>query len=114
MANTECLNTLELVRQAKKAVASAELNKDLTPDQRNTLVGLYWDLEDLEDKLILQDISKQVDVLTSDASDLANLTANMDKSVAQLSVVADTVNVAAKAVGALVQIASTASAAGLI
>ena len=108
------MNALEAVRTAKNTVSDAMVSKDLQPDQRTQLVNLYWDLEDLEQKLIVEDISKQVDVLTSDAKDLQNVTAEMQGDIAALNAVVSAVNTAAQAVAAVVQIAQTAAAAGFL
>jgi hypothetical protein len=113
MPDQELLSTLQLVRTAKNTVANAELDPNLSAADRSGLITLYWDLDDMEDKLILQDLGDQIDTLTSDCKQLQSTVSQMDQTIGELANVAKDVSAAAAAVGALVQIAAAAAKAGL-
>ena len=54
MANTERLAALQKVRVARNAVQAARTKAGLTPEDQTALTKLFFDLDDLEDSLILE------------------------------------------------------------
>src|SRR5262249_5746538 len=111
MANTERLATIAQVRDAKNAIGGAQLAQGLTDAQRVDLVTLFWKLNDVESKLILQDIKAQIDTLVADSNDMEKIADDMRGKIAELNAVADKVDKAAKAIGVLVKIAELAAQA---
>jgi len=110
MPDSEVLQTLALVRTAKQSCSTAQLSNQIPDDQKVQLVKMYWDLDDLEGNLILQDLTAVVDKLTQDANDLTTVTGQLQTSIAQIQAVAQDVDTAAKAVQALVDVIKAAAA----
>ena len=107
------MNTLKLVTTAQQTVSTAELNTTLTDAQRSLLVRMYWDLDKLQQNLILTNLSQQVAALTASSNDLKAATQQLQGQVASLNNVAQDVNAAANAVGVLVNVLASAAAAGI-
>lgn len=114
MANTERLAALQKVRIARNAVQEALVNPALSSDDKASLEGLVSDLDDLEDSLILGDISDKVETITEDGAKLnetvTEMTAAASKLAKELSLVED----AAKAVSGLAAVVSLAASHGLL
>lgn len=114
MANTERMNTLQIVRAARQAVDKVRKLPDLTPAQQNLVDSAYSTLVDIEDTLVLEDIKSSVKALEDGADELGELTSRMKKSIGKIKKIADTVDKAATAVGALANVVSTAMSAGIL
>jgi len=114
MANTERLAALQKVRVARNAVQAARTKTGLSPEDQTALTKLFFDLDDLEDSLILEEISEKIDSLTTDAKDLAKVASEIKNAHAALAKEAALVEDAAKAVNGLVQVVTAAVSAGLI
>jgi hypothetical protein len=114
MANTERLAALARVRLARNAVQAARGQAGLSPEDQSRLVLLFADLDDLEDQLILRDISEDVDSIRKDATELKDVVAGMASSATKLGRELGLVDDAAKAVGALAEVVSLASSHGLV
>ena len=114
MANTERLAALQKVRMARNAAQAARATPGLTADDQTTLTKLFFDLDDLEDVLILEEISDKVDTMTADAKDLAQVAGEIKNANAALAKVAKLVEDAAKAISGLVQVVTAAASAGLL
>lgn len=114
MANTERMNTLQIVRVARQAVDKVRKLPDLTPAQQNLVDSTYLTLVDIEDTLVLEDIKSSVKALRRGADELDELTSRMKKSIDKIKKIAGTVDKAATAVGALANIVSTAMSAGIL
>ena len=114
MANTERLAALQKVRIARNAVQTARATSGLTTDDQSTLTKLFFDLDDLEDVLILEEIGDKVDSMTADAKDLAKVAGEIKNASAALAKVVKQVEDAAKAVSGLMQVVTAAASAGLI
>jgi hypothetical protein len=114
MGDTERLAALSKVRVARNAVQAARANDGLSPDAQSGLTKLYFDLDDLEDLLILEDITDKLATIQNDAADLKQSVAAMggaaDKLAKELSLVDD----AAKAIGGLAKVVALAASHGLI
>ena len=72
------------------------------------------DLDDLEDSLILEEISEQVTALKADAKDLTEVAGRIKAIDGALAKEAALVEDAAKAINGLVQVVTAAASAGLI
>lgn len=113
MANTERLNTLQMVVAARKAVGAARTLK-LTTKQQDLVDDAYACLIELEDTLVLERIKSRIQKLEARGKELSKLTARMKKSIDKLKSIATKVGRAAKAVGALADITSKAASAGIL
>jgi hypothetical protein len=111
MANTERLNTIAQIREAKNSIGIAKLNPALSDDQRLDLITLFWKLDEVEGKLILNEVSQQVAILTADAEALKGIADGMQTTIDELRNVAKNVKKAAEAIGVLVQIAELVAGA---
>lgn len=114
MANTERLAALQKVRIARNAVQAARVKAGLTPEDQTALTRLFFDLDEVEDSLILDDIRDKVDSMRTDAKDLAEVAGQVKNAHAALTKEAALVEDAAKAVNGLVQVVTAAASAGLI
>lgn len=114
MANTEIIATLAKVRTAKLAVDQANTDPTLTPVQSGLLTNTSLALNDVENKLILQDIQSWIGQIQSDGNQLKSLSSQIQATIASLSKVAQYVQDAATAIGALASALATAFSGGLI
>jgi hypothetical protein len=114
MANTERLAALARVRLARNAIQMAQGQPGLASDDQSRLVSLFADLDDLEDLLILQDISENVDSIWKDATELKEVVAGMASSATKLGRELGLVDDAVKAVAALAEVVVLASSHGLV
>jgi hypothetical protein len=113
MANTERLAVLAQVREAKNAVGYAQLEPTLGAAERTRLNALFWTLNDVEGRLILIDISSQVDLLVQDSLRLESVAEGLRGAIESLNQIADRVEKAAPAIGVLVKLAELAASAGV-
>ena len=107
-------NTREKVKIARERVGELRDTTDLTPAQMNLVDSIYILLLDLEDRLVLENLKKNIKQLQAKSAKLAEITTKMKKSIAKLKKVAKVVNDAAKAVGVLADILAKASSAGIL
>jgi hypothetical protein len=113
MANTERFNTLQRIVIARKQVNQARQASKLKPDQRNLLDTTYAALVDIEDLLILKDIRDSVDRMRVGSKRLSSLVSDYKAATGRLKKIAQLIADAAKALGALADIATKAAAAGI-
>ena len=114
MANTERLAALQKVRIARNAAQAARAKTGLTADDQTALTKLFFDLDDLEDVLILEEISDKIDSLRKDSKDLAEVARQVKNAHSALAKEAALVEAAAKAINGLVQVVTAAASAGLL
>jgi hypothetical protein len=114
MANTEIMATLQKVRLAKTAVGSARNSPGLSQGQSDTLDSAYVTLDEVENKLILQDIGQWIAVIEADGNRLTGLATQIQSAITSLQSVAHLVQGAATAIGALASIISKGVSSGLI
>jgi hypothetical protein len=107
------LNTLAVVATAQKTVSNAQTDPSISDADKSALLNLYWALDDIQQRLILQAITAQVQQLTDDSTALQTTTQQLQVQIASLNNVAKDVNAAASAVAALVNVAAAAAAAGI-
>ena len=109
MANTQRLEVLQVVRQAKTAVRNEGSGADLNKQQKAVLENLFVDLERLEDDLILGVLNEKIETLTSTSKNLKAVAKDVKQEVDKLSGIAEMVENTAKAVEMLVAVAGKAS-----
>jgi hypothetical protein len=109
MANTQRLEVLQTVRQAKTAVRDEGSDADLNKQQKAVLENLFVDLERLEDDLILGILDEKIESLTSTSKNLKAVAKDVKQDLDKLSGIAELVENAAKGVEMLVDVASKAS-----
>jgi hypothetical protein len=114
MADTERLAALQKVRTARNAVQAARATAGLSTDEQSALTKLYFDLDDLEDSLILEALSNRIDAMGADAKDLASVAAKVKEASGALDREMTLVEDAAKAIQGLVQVVAAAASAGLL
>ena len=114
MANTERLAALVKVRVARNAVQTAQGQVGLSSEDQSRLVSLFADLDDLEDLLILEDITEKVESIRKDATELKEVVAGMTSSATKLKRELSLVDDAAKVVVVLAEVVSLAAAHGLV
>ena len=114
MAKTEQLAAIQKVRLAYNAAQSARKRPDLSPEEESTLTALAFQLEDIEDDLILEDLASHIDAVTEAAAGLKAavdaISATQSHIEHEVALVAD----AAKAISGLATVLSTAAAHGLL
>lgn len=113
MANTERLAALQKVRAAETAIDGA-LRGPLSDDEKSALVKLDAVLEQLEDSLIVDEIQEQVASIRESASMLTETVEAINRANSRIASTLSIVETAAKAVDALGQIVSIATAHGLL
>jgi hypothetical protein len=109
MANTQRIEVLQIVRQAKTAVRDEGSDADLNKQQKAVLENLFVDLERLEDDLILGILDEKIESLTSTSKNLKAVAKDVKQDLDKLSGIAELVENAAKGVEMLVDVASKAS-----
>jgi hypothetical protein len=114
MSNTERLAVLQKVRIAHDAVEGDRVQNSLAGDEQTALTKLAFLLDDLEDTLILQDITTQVESIKAAAANLTDLVASMKQASAAIAKDLSLVNDAAGAVSALATIVSLGVSHGLV
>ena len=110
MANTERLAVIQIVRQAKKSAGSARFDTSISSKKRKELEKLYIKLDEIEDLLILEEITTKVDALTQAATDLEVINDHIIENIKELEGIAEMVGKAAKSVKILVTLAVQAAA----
>ncbi|WP_428352918.1 hypothetical protein [Methyloprofundus sp.] len=110
MANTERLKVIQIVRQAKKSAGSARFDVSISSKKRKELEKLYIKLDEIEDMLILEEITNKVDALTQASTELEVINDNIRKNIKELEGIAEMVGRAANAVKILVVLAVQAAA----
>ena len=114
MANTERLAALAKVRTARNAIQDVLAAENVSAADRTSLQGIVFDLNELEDLLILADISEKVDALRTDSDDLGKTVAAMTAAGDKVAKAVALVDVAAKALGGLADVVAMAASHGLI
>lgn len=113
MANTELLMVLAKVRASKKA--ASELLKDDSiagKDDRALLERLEAKLDQVEDDLILADLSERVEQLKSASIALGKVVGQMKTAAQKIQNLVDQIDDAARALKILADIAAKAAAIG--
>jgi hypothetical protein len=108
MANTERMAALQTVREAKNAVMAARMTQGASAADQATLTELYFELEDLEDSLILDWNEASLERINNDARGLTDLVAKMQGSAAHLQQLAATIKKVSDVVGVVVDVATKA------
>lgn len=111
--NTEILNTLKSVQQAKEEAIDEKANPDLSKAEKLKLEPLIVHLNNIERALINEARDEMINALTNDALPLKELTEEMKTSIQKLERVAEIVQTAAEKVEALIKIMGIATKVGL-
>lgn len=114
MANTERLNALQYVIDARRAIDDVRGQDGLTQKQQKMLDDVHDSLVDMEDLLVEEDIQKTIKGLEQGESDLKELIKRMKQSSKDIQQLTNAVADAAKAVGAVADIIATAASAGIL
>ncbi|MCP4267016.1 MAG: hypothetical protein GY777_15840 [Candidatus Brocadiaceae bacterium] len=114
MANTEKMKVLQLVRETKNAIWDAWDGGGLDSAQESMMDKLYDDLDNLEDDLILSEISEHINKIRGCSKKLENVAKKIKKDIKKLKSIADKVDKVAKALKILVEIASKAGSLGVL
>lgn len=110
MANTERLKVIQQVRECKKAVGSARFDTSLNSSKRKELEKLYFKIDDMEDLLIIGDISNKVDILNQSSKELKEISEDIKEKIKELEGIAEMVGKAADVVKILVDLTVAAAA----
>ena len=114
MANTERLNAIRMLRECKIAISELRFSDQIESEKRQLLETAYLRLHLLEDKLILEEITQNVEAIKAAASDLGEVSEEIRETIEGLENVAENSEKAATAVGILASIASRAASGGLL
>lgn len=114
MANTERLQVLRAVREAKDSVRSARFETSVPAKGRTKLEKLYTILDRLESDLILQELDEGLDALKRTAERIETLSEGIRETTKKLEAIAEMAKKAAQALRVLVDVASRAATGGLI
>lgn len=106
MANTERIKTLQTVHELKMLVSEKRRQYKF---QNETIEDLFFQLEALEDKLIVADICEKADELIAAAQGLEDVIKEGNKSIAEIKDLIELVKKSANAVKYLVQLAEIAA-----
>ena len=112
MANTERLKVIQMVREAKKSAGTARFDTSLSSNKRKELENLYLKLDDIEDLLILGEITTKVDILIQASKDLKTINDNIKEKIKELEGIAESVGKVADAIKVLVNL--TVAAASIV
>lgn len=110
MANTERLAVLVRVREANNEVESLLDDATITGADRQLLERLEGLLDQVEDDLILGDLSERVDEMEAESAKLDHVVGQMKKAAQKIQNIVDGVDKAAKALKILADIAAKAAA----
>lgn len=113
MANTERLKAIQLVHEALNAALAAQANDKLSPTQRDRAETAALQLRVIEGRLIMEEMDDLVADLKKDVVPLRAVVNKMKGDVKMLQAVAEKIEIAAKAIGVLVDIASKAATMGV-
>ena len=114
MANTERLQVIRTVREAKASVRNARFESSIPARTRAKLETLYTMLDRLEDDLILCELDEALDALEKASGKIEAINQEIRETKKELEAITEKVEKATKAVKILVDIASRAASVGLI
>lgn len=104
MANTERIEVIKAVRKAKKKVSAVELRTGLSDDQVTLLKNLYLKLDEIEDDLILKDISENIADFEDAVKGINLVSTEIKEDINDIDEAIEYVEKASKGVGTLVKI----------
>jgi hypothetical protein len=109
MANTERIQVIMAVRKAKKLVSENRRRDDLTDPQKALLKRLYLLIDNIEDDLILKEVSEHVEKLEAASQGLLVVNEEIKNDIEDIEDVVKAVENAAKGVSVLVKIVTQAT-----
>lgn len=107
MANTERMQIIKIVREAKLQVAESRKRKDLNVAQKKKLKEIYLIIDALEDDLILKEVAQNVEGLEKASEGLLALNSEIKEDIKDIEKVSEYIEKAAKGVGILVKVLTT-------
>lgn len=110
MANTERLKVIGSVREAKKTVGISRYDESIDISKREVLEELYLKLDDIEDLLIIEEISTKTETLKQAAKELEKISADIKDKIKELEEITKLVDKASNAIKGLVKIVAFAAA----
>jgi hypothetical protein len=116
MANTEIMAALKQIRLAKVSIQNT-LSANPPPigsPNYNLLSNTLTELDDVQNKLIDQDIQDWIGTIQADGNQLKNLANQIQKDIQGLQAVAKAVQDAATVLGVLASVMAAASSGGLL
>lgn len=112
--NTELLNALKMVREAKSLVLS-ELSDDMLPKEEKDILGeVLINLQDQENTIINFTLQDMVEKINASNAALQNLIQQMDDASRNLSEISNTIKKISNMLSTLTEITSKALSAGLL
>jgi hypothetical protein len=113
MANTERLKTIKLVREAKNSVSKARFDPQWKKEERGKLEKAFNLLDQLEDDLILQEVSANVAAIQNASAALETVAKDIEAAIKKLEAIAELIHKAAMAAKVLADIAAKAASGGI-
>lgn len=112
--NTELLNALKMVKEAKSLVLS-ELSDDMLPKEEKDILGeVLINLQDQENSIINFTLQDMVDKINASNAALQNLIQQMDDASHNLSAISNTIKKISNMLSTLTEITTKALSAGLL
>ncbi len=112
--NTETLNALKSVRDAKTAVISKLTDPSISADEKKVLGSVLIRLQDEEDILINCTLQDMIDKINTSNSALQILIQQMDKVSQHISDISNTIKKVSNMLSVLTEITAKALSAGLL
>ncbi|MGR9107367.1 MAG: hypothetical protein ACU843_10610 [Gammaproteobacteria bacterium] len=109
MANTERMKVIQQVRAAKKEANAKRFDQSLSPESRAIMERLYSQLDDVEDELIMEEITARVEQLKRASSNLSAINREMAAAADNIAEFAAKVGQVADAIKILVDISVAAA-----
>jgi hypothetical protein len=113
MANTEVRKVLQLVREAENAVGDALDAGELTEAQRAVLDRTQDKLRELDNLLVLEDLTQSLTKLKKASTTVVALNQKVKKEIAKFKAIVEAVAKVAKGVEALVKAFEILAKAGI-
>lgn len=112
--NTETLNALKEVGNAKNKVLDKLTNSELGLDEKKVLGNILINLQEQEDILINYTLQDMVDKVSSSNSGLQDLIIKMNATSLRIESISNTIEKISKTLSILVEITAKALSVGLI
>jgi len=112
--NTETLNALKTLRDAKTSITDKLTDSSITPAEKKILGSVFLTLQDEEDILINCTLQDMVDKINTSNASLQILIKQMDKVSQHISDISTTVKKVSKMLSVLTEITTKAFSSGLL
>ncbi|MEO7119497.1 MAG: hypothetical protein ABIY62_00285 [Ginsengibacter sp.] len=112
--NTETLNALKLIGNAKSQVVSELTDPALPPEEKQILGNILVNLQDHENTLINFTLQDMIDKIDSANADLQDLIEQMNDASENIAAISDTISKISGMLSTLTEITGKALSAGLL